>query len=74
MVKVNLITRDKSLTQHCPEVMQGGRARGKGLGRALGGTGGCCWDPQERGCASPFAPPSLFCRVLSIPIPLSENS
>lgn len=77
MVKVNLITWDKSLTQHCPEVMQGARARRKGLGRAYEGGCVCCQDPQELGWAAGarlhfcFPPYLLFCRVLSPPVPPS---
>lgn len=50
MVKVNLITWDKSLTQHCPEVMQEPEQGERGWGGHMGG--GCCQDPQELGVGS----------------------
>lgn len=54
MVKVNLIRRDKSLTQHCPEVVQGARARRKGLGGPQGGAAG-----TPRSLAGLLSPPRL---------------
>lgn len=65
MVKVNLITWDKSLTQHCPEVMQEPEQGERGWGGHMGGGGvlpgppGAGGGQLEPGCTSPF-PPTCF--------------
>lgn len=76
MVKVNLITWDKSLTQHCPEVMQEPEQGERGWGGHMGG-GGAARTPRSWGWAAgarlhfSFPPYLLFCRVLSPPVPPS---
>lgn len=75
MVKVNLITWDKSLTQHCPEVMQEPEQGERGWGGHIGG--GAARTPRSWGWAAgarlhfSFPPYLLFCRVLSPPVPQS---
>lgn len=72
MVKVNLITRDKSLTQHYPEVIQGARARRKGL---WGVWEGEWWWLGGRGLllGPPGARRHFFCFIHESP-QLSETS
>lgn len=70
MVKVNLITWDKSLSQHCPGVMRRVTARRRGLGGTWGAQGRLPGPPGAGvggwSCVVLLLlPPLLFCRALA---------